>query len=223
MSNAPASPPPATREAPIALRRPHILVAYHTLEGQSEKIARSIAETLRQQGADSDAIAVPDVPTTLHAYDGVVVGGSIHGGALHRQLLDFLRRHRDELASRPSAFFSVSLTAGGKDERARKDLSAIVDRALAKVEWRPDDAASFAGTLAYSRYNFLVRFIMKRIAGAQGGSTDTSKDTEYTDWDAVAAFAAAMYARVLAAAPPSATSAPAPHRPPSRTRYTGRQ
>jgi menaquinone-dependent protoporphyrinogen oxidase len=29
---------------------------------------------------------------------------------------------------------------------------------------------------------------MKRIAKREGGSTDTSHDHEYTDWDAVARF-----------------------------------
>ena len=39
-----------------------------------------------------------------------------------------------------------------------------------------------AGALAYSHYNLLVRFIMKRIARSAGADTDTSHDYEYTDW-----------------------------------------
>ena len=34
----------------------------------------------------------------------------------------------------------------------------------------------------YSKYNFLTRFIMKRIARKTGRPTDTSRDYEYTDW-----------------------------------------
>ena len=37
----------------------------------------------------------------------------------------------------------------------------------------------------YSKYNFLVRFFMRRIAQKEGGDTDTSRDYEYTDWEAL--------------------------------------
>ena len=53
-----------------------------------------------------------------------------------------------------------------------------------------------AGALLYTRYNFLVRFVMRQITKAEGGDTDTSRDYEYTDWDAVDRFAEA-FARQL--------------------------
>jgi len=45
-----------------------------------------------------------------------------------------------------------------------------------------------AGALLYTKYNFIVRFIMKRIARQAGAATDTSKDYEYTDWAALSRF-----------------------------------
>ena len=39
-----------------------------------------------------------------------------------------------------------------------------------------------AGALLYTRYNPLVRFVMRRISRANGGPTDTSRDYEFTDW-----------------------------------------
>ena len=39
-----------------------------------------------------------------------------------------------------------------------------------------------AGALLYSKYNPLVRFVMKRIAKEAGAAHDTSRDYEYTDW-----------------------------------------
>jgi menaquinone-dependent protoporphyrinogen oxidase len=35
----------------------------------------------------------------------------------------------------------------------------------------------------YTKYNFLIRFVMKRIARQAGASTDTSHDHDYTDWE----------------------------------------
>ena len=43
--------------------------------------------------------------------------------------------------------------------------------------------------MKYREYNFLIRYIMKRIMHGQGLSTDTSRDHEYTDWQAVSKFA----------------------------------
>ena len=45
-----------------------------------------------------------------------------------------------------------------------------------------------AGALTYPKYNPFVRFLMKRIARAEGGSTDTTRDHEFTDFAAVERF-----------------------------------
>jgi menaquinone-dependent protoporphyrinogen oxidase len=50
----------------------------------------------------------------------------------------------------------------------------------------------FAGRLAYTKYGFLKRFLMKRIARKEGASTDTSRDHEFTKWSDVEQFAADM-------------------------------
>jgi hypothetical protein len=43
--------------------------------------------------------------------------------------------------------------------------------------------------LLYTRYGFFVRLVMRLISKMAGGDTDTSRDYEYTDWNAVAEFA----------------------------------
>jgi menaquinone-dependent protoporphyrinogen oxidase len=55
------------------------------------------------------------------------------------------------------------------------------------VESAPDRVS--AGSLAYTRYNFVIRFIMRRIARKEGAPTDKSRDYELTDWTEVARFA----------------------------------
>lgn len=55
-----------------------------------------------------------------------------------------------------------------------------------------------AGTLRYTRYGFFKRFLMKQINKREGGDTDTSRDYEYTDWDAVTAFANEFLGRLEA-------------------------
>src|SRR5215467_13612460 len=51
-----------------------------------------------------------------------------------------------------------------------------------QTSWHPNRVKPVAGALLYTKYNFIVRFIMKRIAKKAGAATDTSRDYEYTDW-----------------------------------------
>ncbi len=56
------------------------------------------------------------------------------------------------------------------------------------MDWSPTIKETVAGGLAYRRYGLLKRWMMKRIARDAGGDTDTSKNHEYTDWQAVDQF-----------------------------------
>jgi hypothetical protein len=49
-----------------------------------------------------------------------------------------------------------------------------------------------AGALKYTRYGWLKRRVMRYIAGKAGGSTDTSRDHEYTDWEDLRVFAESL-------------------------------
>ena len=61
----------------------------------------------------------------------------------------------------------------------------MIDAFLEETHWHPGKIKAVAGALLYSKYNFLLRLIMKRIARAAGGDTDTSRDYDYTDWAAL--------------------------------------
>jgi menaquinone-dependent protoporphyrinogen oxidase len=58
----------------------------------------------------------------------------------------------------------------------------MIDMFVQETGWRPARVLPVAGALAYSQYNFIVRFVMKRIARKAGAPTDTSRDYEFTDW-----------------------------------------
>jgi len=59
----------------------------------------------------------------------------------------------------------------------------------ARLEVDFDDMEMIAGALKYTQYNFFIKWVMKGIARKEGGSTDTSRDHEYTDWEQVTAYA----------------------------------
>jgi menaquinone-dependent protoporphyrinogen oxidase len=67
--------------------------------------------------------------------------------------------------------------------------------------WRPQRVKPIAGALLYSKYNPLVRFVMKRIARKAGTRTDTSRDYEYTDWVSLDRFIDELAEELTASAP----------------------
>jgi len=165
-----------------------ILIAYGTTEGHTARIAECIADVIRGQGHEADALDLKrSRDAVMDPYDAAIVGGSIHMGKHDEHVRDFVRRNRAALERRPSAFFSVSLAAHGDMENAR----AYVEKFEQETGWRPADVGYFGGALLYRQYGLLKRLMMKRIVHSKPGnlSLDTSRDHEYTEWDEVKRFA----------------------------------
>jgi menaquinone-dependent protoporphyrinogen oxidase len=167
-------------------------VFYATTDGQTRRIATRIASTLRDLGLESDAIDLtsneaPSVP--WERVRGAILGASLHAGGHQRYAAAFARTHRQELNERPSAFFSVSLSAASKNPREVAAAEALAKDFVEKTGWHPNAVVCIAGRLAYTQYGFLKRLILRQIAKKEGASTDTSRDHEFTDWDKVATIA----------------------------------
>lgn len=176
---------------------PRALILYATTEGQTARIAERIAQTLRDRGHAAEIFSAKEARAGPDAarYDGVIVGASIHYGRHPGYLRRLVRSHRAALEARPSAFFSVSLSGGGpgaKPEAARRYLEVF----LRQTGWHPQQTATFAGALPFSRYGAFKRLLMILFVGLGGGDTDTSRDHEYTDWNAVERFADAFAQRL---------------------------
>jgi menaquinone-dependent protoporphyrinogen oxidase len=125
----------------------------------------------------------------LASFDAIVVGASIIARGHQKSVERFIRRELAVLRSKPSAFFSVSASAGSADPAGRAAAERLRDEFLRTVGWTPHLRASIAGAVNYTRYNPFLRWYMKRASAAGGGSTDTSRDHEYTDWGQVERFA----------------------------------
>jgi menaquinone-dependent protoporphyrinogen oxidase len=119
-------------------------------------------------------------------------------------------KHRTELEQAPTAFLSVTLSEAGAEmsgktpeERARfsADARKVIDKFFEATGWRPERVKPVAGALIYSKYNPLLKFMMKRIAKKAGASTDTSRDYEYTDWIGLDRFADELADELSSSAP----------------------
>jgi len=174
-----------------------ILILYATVEGQTARIAERVAQKLRARGHAADVHPIDLASPRIESgkYDGVVLGASIHYGHHARGVQSTVRRHRSSLETLPNAFFSVSLSAGGPGARPAA-AKRYLDKFLSKTRWHPHLSATFAGAVQYSKYGRFKRLLMVLFVGAAGGDTDTSRDYEYTDWNAVDEFAETFAARL---------------------------
>ena len=173
-------------------------ILYATREGQTRRIVEHIADALRIRGIPADVRNLAATPPPNPAcYTAVILAASVHSGRHEAEMLKFVKRYRAELDRIPTAFLSVTLSEAGAErvsatpeEHARfaADVQRVLDDFFEAAEWRPLRMKPVAGALLYTKYNFLLRFVMKQIAKKAGAETDTSRDYEYTDWAALDKF-----------------------------------
>ncbi|MHA1373996.1 MAG: flavodoxin family protein [Promethearchaeota archaeon] len=106
-----------------------IMVCYFSNTGNTEKIARSIAEGL--EGEDVELLKIEDGdPSNLKNYDLVVLGSGIYGGKLNKKVIDFMKN----VSEYPPkfAFFNTHQSATSY-QKAFKRIRAKLEENEAKV------------------------------------------------------------------------------------------
>jgi menaquinone-dependent protoporphyrinogen oxidase len=178
---------------------PDVLIVHGSKYGQTAKIAEYIANVLRSERIDATVMHADDVPPELDVgtYAGIIVGAPVFVQKHPRSVRRFILHHRSTLDHRLTGFFSVSGSAGGKELSDQVAARSMLTEFLDDCRWQPAHRACFAGAIAFTKYNFLVKWVMKRIARHAGASTDTSRDHEFTNWHAVTNFASEFAAELL--------------------------
>lgn len=179
-----------------------ILLLHGSREGHTVKICNFIAQQLEQhdlfanttglgvQQLEISTLALADVVTDnttqfdLASFDVVVIGASIHYGHFPKALLEFVSKYHQELASKPSYFFGVNLTAR-KPEKRTVATNVYVRKFLQRSRWQPTQAFVFAGALNYSQLNWFDRTMIRFIMWLTKGDTDPATNKVYTDWQEV--------------------------------------
>ena len=179
-----------------------ILLVYATVEGQTRKIATHVAERLSGSGHDITLIDATDVKVAPAAdsFDASIVLAPVHIGTFPAPLRHFAKSNVETLMARPGAFISVSLAAASADKSEVAEVADYVEKFSKETSWWPVAIHNAAGALKYTEYDFFRRWMLKRIAEKEGGPTDTSRDHEFTDWDALDAFVDGFVAQAPAVA-----------------------
>lgn len=173
-----------------------ILVMYATREGQTRRIAEYLAARLEERGFSAPVHDAAHLPAgfDLEEYSAGILSASVHVGKHEPEMIKFVKRHIGRLDRMPNAFISVSLSEAGAEDataaperraQAAADAQRMIQTFIETTRWRPKITRPVAGGLMYRHYNPVIRFVMKRIARRAGGGTDTSRNYEYTDWEAL--------------------------------------
>lgn len=171
-----------------------ILAVYGSNYGQARTVVERVTAALEARGHAVSAFKGDAVPggTSVEDFDAAVIAASVRMGKYQAYMGDFVKRHVEALSSRPSAFISVSGTRPESLPEWNEESRGYVREFLEQTGFQPDWTANFAGKLQYRSYDPITRWIMKGIARRNGGPVDTSRDYEFTDWDAVDRFAAEL-------------------------------
>lgn len=161
-----------------------LLLLYSSVDGHT----RDICDFIKNKTLSKADLYSLDDPPCLEDYDVIVIGASIRYGNYRKNLFDFLQQNREVLDKKETAFFSVNVVARKEGKNNPKNNPYVL-KFLTKTSWRPAHLAVFAGKIDYPRYKFVDRYAIKLIMRITSGPTDTSKTYEFTDWQAVEAFA----------------------------------
>ena len=166
-----------------------MLVVYGTTDGQTRKVALHLGIALRHAGVDADVIMASPTAAGPEGYAGVIVAASLIAGKYQRNVRAWLSRHAPALRGKPTAFVSVCMMVRDTSTEAQRRLHGIMRDFVDSCGWMPSHLKPVAGALAYTRYGWLKRWLVKKMAARTGGPTDTSRDHEFTDWNDLRAFA----------------------------------
>ncbi len=167
-----------------------VAIIYGTRHGHTRQICDRLAEGLKSRSVAAEVMNVETLGEefSIEDYDAAILAGSVHYGRHPRALARFATAHRDELDAVPSAWLSVGLAAA--DSKGASEAHDTALRFPERTGWHPTITVPVAGALQYSKYNPLLRLMMRQISKVSGGATDTSQDHIYTDWEQIDALAA---------------------------------
>lgn len=189
-----------------------VLIVYGTTYGQTAKISDFISNELKNLNHITEVYDSETIPAwvTPESFDAILVGGSVISGNYQRTLRKWIKKNSLDLAKRPTAFFSTCLGILQKEEAVKQEEIKLVKDLFFRSNWYPQIWTIFAGSLLYTKYNWLVRRVMRRISKKAGGETDMSHDFEYTNWEDVRKFVQDFSAQ-LQVVQITGTVSPKPH------------
>jgi menaquinone-dependent protoporphyrinogen oxidase len=131
-------------------------IIFRSKHGTTETVARTMAQKL-----STDEVTVIDLKKypkpDVHDFGRIIVGGSIHAGAIQKQIKNFCHKHLHELQQKELGLFICCMD--------RKLQEKEFEEAFPEVLKKHAKATGImGGEFVFERMNFLERMIVKKIA-----------------------------------------------------------
>lgn len=159
-----------------------ILVAYASMTGSTVGVAEAIGKSLVEHGAEVDVCRVEDVKDVT-PYRAVVVGSAIQNRQWLPVAMQFVQKHRTELAGKPFATFAVCMTMAMKNGKYRAGVVDWLQPVRALVS--PVSEGFFAGVLDISKvpkWSDRLKFRLSVLFGVWS-------EGDHRDWNAIREWA----------------------------------
>jgi menaquinone-dependent protoporphyrinogen oxidase len=151
------------------------LVASASRHGATREIADMVGATIAERGIATDIREVDNVATVI-GYDVVVVGSAVYMGDWIKSARVFVERHAEELAARPTWFFSSGPI--GDPPRPGADAAVKIDDLVTAAGAR--EHRVFAGRLEMRRLGLVQRAVARAVHAGEG---------DFRDWGAIQEWA----------------------------------
>lgn len=157
-----------------------VLVAYASKAGSTAEVAGAIGKRLADTGLAVDVRRAKNV-RSVDGYAAVIVGSAIRAGQWLSEARGFVKTHREALAARKTAFFTLCMTLQEDTPANREKVAGYLKPVREVLE--PDWIEYFAGKMDYRRLGFGTRLIVKAMKVPEG---------DFRNWDAIGAWADAL-------------------------------
>jgi menaquinone-dependent protoporphyrinogen oxidase len=157
-----------------------VLVAYASKAGSTAEVADAIARRLADAGLTVDVRRARNV-RSVDGYAAVIVGSAIRAGRWLSEASGFVKNHREALAARKTAFFTLCMTLQQDTPEHRERVAAYLKPVREILE--PDEIEFFAGKMDYRKLALVPRLIVKRMKVPEG---------DFRNWHAIGAWADAL-------------------------------
>ena len=163
-----------------------VLIAYATIEGQTEKIARFVEARIKEIGMPVAVYATSQVPDEIDVkdYDKVILAASVHERRHPADFEVFLTANRDQLDRRQTLLLSVSLSAAFPE--GLEEAQDYVDEMKMRTELNPDIEMLVAGAVRKKRYDYYATQVLQHVVLRGRDFDPTVQEHEFTDWDGLA-------------------------------------
>ncbi len=162
-----------------------LLIIFETVEGQTGRIVRAVADQARQLGHDVTLHDLSDKSAALpiDSADRIILAAPVHERRHPPNFEAMLSARGKEIAARPGLLLSVSLKAAFPE--GREEAQDYLTEMKMRTGFKPAQEALVAGAVRMNSYDYFQSQIVRHVALAGHDVELQDGVKEFTDWDAL--------------------------------------